>query len=119
MPVKINDKIYKLPVVDLDERGLTMAEKLMIETKFKQPAEKLFANISISSKAFKSLSEERQDEIAVERNRTFAIMVWIARNRAGENLTFEEANDVEMQHLDIVEPDADPLAKNPVEPITE
>lgn len=114
MAIKINETIYKLPSDD-GERGLTMGEQLMIEREFKRPIEKLFANLDLSPKAFKSLSEERRDAIEVEQRQTFAIMVWVARRRVGENLSFAEANDVELENLDVVEDDADPLAESPAE----
>lgn len=118
MPIKIDGKIYKTPD-DAGERGLTMGEQLMIEAKFKRPLEKLFANANISPKAFKSLSEERKDAIEVEMRQTFAIMVWVARCRAGEDVTFEEANNFETTSFEMVEDDADPLAESPAESTNE
>ena len=108
MPIKIDGKIYKTPD-DSGERGLTMGEQLMIEREFKRPLEKLFANVNISAKAFKSLSEERKEAIEVEQRQTFAIMVWIARRRAGEDVTFAQANDFETDKFEFIEDDADPL----------
>ena len=118
MAIKIDGKIYKLPT-DNGERGLTMGEQLMIEREFKRPIEKLFANADISPKAFKSLSEERKDAIEVENRQTFAIMMWVARRRAGEDVSFAEANGFEMSDLDLVEDDADPLADSLAESTTE
>lgn len=111
MAIKIDGTIYKLPSDD-GERGLTMGEQLMIEREFKRPIEKLFGNLDLSAKALKSLSEERRDAIEVQQRQTFAVMVWVARRRAGEDLSFTEANDVELENLDIVEDDADPLAES-------
>ena len=108
MPVKINDKIYNLPG-DNGERGITMGEQNLVERQFKKPIEKMFAVFNISAKARKSLSEEKQDELEVASREVFMAMVWIARRRAGENLTFDEAVDVEVELLDVVENDADPL----------
>lgn len=108
MPIQIDGKIYKTPD-DSGERGLTMGEQLMIEREFKRPLEKLFANVNISAKAFKSLSEERKEAIEVEQRQTFAIMVWIARRRAGEDVTFAQANDFETDKFEFIEDDADPL----------
>jgi hypothetical protein len=118
MPIKIDGKIYKTPD-DSGERGLTMGEQLMIEREFKRPLEKLFANVNISPKAFKSLSEERREAIEVEQRQVFAIMVWVARRRAGENVSFIEANDFETDKFEFLEDDADPLAKSPAESTTE
>lgn len=118
MAISIDGKIYKLPTDD-GERGLTMGEQLMVEREFQRPIEKLFSSVDISPKAFKSLSEERKDAIAVEQRQTFAIMVWIARLRAGESVSFAEANDVEVSTLDIVEDDADPLAESVAESTNE
>ena len=114
MAISIDGTIYKLPSDD-GERGLTMGEQLMIEREFKRPIEKLFGNLDLSAKALKSLSEERRDAIEVEQRQTFAVMVWVARRRAGEDLSFTEANDVELENLDIVEDDADPLVESPAE----
>jgi hypothetical protein len=118
MAIKIDGKFYKTPD-DSGERGLTMGEQLMIEREFKRPLEKLFANVNISPKAFKSLSDERKDAIEVEQRQTFAIMVWIARRRAGENLSFIEANDFETTSFEMVEDDADPLAESVAESTNE
>lgn len=118
MPIKIDGKIYKTPD-DSGERGLTMGEQLMIEREFKRPLEKLFANVNISPKAFKSLSEERREAIEVEQRQVFAIMVWVARRRAGENVSFIEANDFETEKFEFLEDDADPLAESPAESTTE
>jgi hypothetical protein len=108
MPVKINDKVYKLPGDD-GERGITMGEQNLIERQFKKPMEKMFSIFNMSEKARKSLSEEKQDELEVASREVFLAMVWIARRRAGENLTFDEAIDVEVEALDVIENDADPL----------
>lgn len=118
MAIQIDGKIYKTPE-DPGERGLTMGEQLMIEREFKRPLEKLFANVSISPKAFKSLSDERKDAIEVEQRQTFAILVWVARRRAGEDVSFVEANDFETSNFEIVEDDADPLAESAVESTNE
>jgi len=118
MPIKIDGKIYKTPD-DSGERGLTMGEQLMIEREFKRPLEKLFANVNISPKAFKSLSEERREAIEVEQRQVFAIMVWVARRRAGENVSFIEANDFETDKFEFLEDDADPLAESLAESTTE
>jgi hypothetical protein len=118
MAIKIDGKIYKTPD-DSGERGLTMGEQLMIEREFKRPLEKLFANVNLSPKAFKSLSDERKEAIEVEQRQTFAIMVWVARRRAGENLSFIEANDFETTSFEFVEDDADPLAESVAESTNE
>jgi hypothetical protein len=118
MAIKIDGKIYKTPD-DSGERGLTMGEQLMIEREFKRPLEKLFANVNISPKAFKSLSDERREAIEVEQRQVFAIMVWVARRRAGENVSFIEANDFETDKFEFLEDDADPLAKSEAESSTE
>jgi len=114
MPIKINDKTYKTPE-DSGERGLTMGEQLMIEREFKRPLEKLFASASLSPKAFKSLSEERQEAIEVEQRQIFAIMVWVARRRAGEDVSFIEANDFETDKFEFIQDDVDPLVQSPAE----
>jgi len=108
MPVRIDNKIYKLPGDD-GERGITMGEQNMIERQFKKPIEKMFSIFNMSAKARKSLSEEKQDELEVASREVFLAMVWIARRRAGEDLTFEQAIDVEVEAIDVVENDADPL----------
>jgi len=108
MPVRINDKIYKLPG-DTGERGITMGEQNLIERQFMKPIEKMFGIFNVSEKARKSLSEEKQDELEVASREVFLAMVWIARRRAGEDLTFEQAIDVEVEAIDVVENDADPL----------
>ena len=108
MPVRINEKIYNLPG-DSGERGITMGEQLLIERQFKKPIEKLFAVFNISDKARKSLSEEKRDELEIASREVFLAMVWIARRRAGEDLSFDDAIDVEVEALDVVENDADPL----------
>lgn len=108
MPVKIEGKIYNLPG-DAGERGITMGEQNLIERQFKKPIEKMFAIFNLSDKARKSLSEEKQDELEVASREVFLAMVWIARRRAGEDLTFEQAVDVEVEAIDVVENDADPL----------
>jgi hypothetical protein len=118
MAIQIDGKTYKLPTDD-GERGLTMGEQLMIEREFKRPIEKLFANMDISPKAFKSLSEERRDAIEVEQRQTFAIMVWVARRRAGEDVSFVQANDVELVNLELLEDDADPLVESVAESTNE
>jgi hypothetical protein len=118
MAIKIDGKIYKTPE-DSGERGLTMGEQLMIEREFKRPLEKLFANVNISAKAFKSLPDDRKDAIEVEQRQVFAILVWVARRRAGENLSFIDANDFETSNFEMVEDDADPLAKSLAESTTE
>jgi len=108
MPVKINGQIYKLPG-DSGERGITMGEQNLIERQFKKPIEKMFSIFNISEKARKSLSEEKRDELEVQSREVFLAMVWIARRRAGEDLSFEQAIDVEVESIDVVENDADPL----------
>jgi len=108
MPVKINGQIYKLPG-DSGERGITMGEQNLIERQFKKPIEKMFSIFNISEKARKSLSEEKRDELEVQSREVFLAMVWIARRRAGEDLSFEQAIDVEVEAIDVVENDADPL----------
>ena len=108
MPVRINEKIYNLPG-DSGERGITMGEQLLIERQFKKPIEKLFSVFNISDKARKSLSEEKRDELEIASREVFLAMVWIARRRAGEDLSFDDAIDVEVEALDVVENDADPL----------
>lgn len=107
MPIKINDTIYKLPG-DAGERGITMGEQILLEKQFKKPIEKLFAPVSVSEKARKSLSEEKRDELEVASREVFLAMVWIARRRAGEDVSFDEAIDVEVELLDVVD-DVDPL----------
>lgn len=107
MPVKINDTIYKLPG-DSGERGITMGEQMLLEKQFKKPIEKLFAPLNITDKARKSLSEEKRDELEIASREVFLAMIWIARRRAGENLSFDEAVDVEVELLEVVD-DADPL----------
>jgi hypothetical protein len=114
MAIKIDGKIYKTPE-DPGERGLTMGEQLMIEREFKRPLEKLFANANISPKAFKSLSDERRDSIEVEQRQIFAIMVWVARRRSGEDVSFIEANDFETDKFEFIQDDADPLVESPAE----
>jgi hypothetical protein len=111
MAIKIDGKIYKTPE-DSGERGLTMGEQLMIEREFKRPLEKLFANVNISPRAFKSLSDDRKEAIEVEQRQVFAILVWVARRRAGEDVSYVEANDFETTNFEIVEDDADPLAES-------
>ena len=118
MAIKIDGKTYKTPE-DSGERGLTMGEQLMIEREFKRPLEKLFANVNISPKAFKSLSDQRKEAIEVEQRQVFAILVWVARRRAGENLSFIEANDFETNNFEIVEDDADPLVESQAESTNE
>jgi hypothetical protein len=108
MPVRIEGKIYNLPG-DSGERGITMGEQHLLERQFKKPIEKLFTVFNISDKARKSLPEAKLDELEVASREVFLAMVWIARRRAGENLTFEEAIDVEVEAMDVVENDADPL----------
>lgn len=108
MPIKLNGEIYKLPGDD-GERGLTMGEQNKIERQFKKPIEKMFDIFNLSEKARKSLSDEKRDELEVQSREVFLAMVWIARLRKGENLTFEEAIDVEVELLEVVENDADPL----------
>jgi len=46
-------------------------------------------------------------------------MVWVARRRAGENVSFIEANDFETDKFEFLEDDADPLAESPAESTTE
>jgi hypothetical protein len=108
MPIRIDEKIYNLPG-DNGERGITMGEQNLIERQFKKPIEKMFSVLNISTKARKSLSEEKQDELEVASREVFLAMVWIARRRAGEDLTFDQAIDVEVELIDVVENDADPL----------
>ena len=118
MPVKINGQIYKLPG-DSGERGITMGEQNLLERHFKKPVEKIFSIYNISEKARKSLSEEKRDELEVASREVFLAMVWIARRRAGEDLTFEQAIDVEVEALDVVENDADPLEDQAEQSTTE
>lgn len=108
MPIIISGKTYKLPG-DSGERNLTMGEQLIIEREFKRPIEKMFAALNVSAKARKSLSEAKQDELEIASREVFLIMVWIARRRAGENLTFDEATNVAIDDIEVVENDADPL----------
>jgi hypothetical protein len=118
MAIKIDGTIYRLPS-DSGERGLTMGEHLMVEREFKRPLEKLFTSANISQKAYKSLSDERKDAIEVEQRQIFAIMVWVARRRAGEDVSFIQANDFETDKFELVEVDADPLAESVAEFTTE
>lgn len=118
MAIQIDGKIYKTPQ-DPGERSLTMGEQLMIEREFKRPLEKLTANANISQKALKSLSDERREAIEVEQRQLFCIMVWVARRRAGEDVSFIEANDFETDKFEFLEADADPLAQSEAESTTE
>jgi hypothetical protein len=120
MPIKINDTTYSLPSDD-GQRSITLHEQLMIEKQFKKPMEKLFRFTSISDKAFKSLSEEKQDEVEIERRLALFVMVWVARLRAGEKLTFDEATDFELNALNFEDDpgDADPLVEEVVKPTKE
>lgn len=118
MPVKIDGKIYNLPG-DSGERSITMGEQNLLEKQFKKPIEKMFAVFNISDKARKSLSEEKKDELEVASREVFLAMVWIARRRAGEILTFEQAVDVEVELLEVVENDADPLEDQAEQSTTE
>jgi hypothetical protein len=120
MPVKINGTTYLLPSDD-GQRSITLHEQLMIEKEFKRPMEKLFRFTSISDKALKSMNEEKQDEVEIERRLALFVMVWIARLRAGEKLTFDQATDFELNALDMSDDssDADPLAPEVTKPTKE
>lgn len=108
MPIIIHGKTYNLPG-DAGERNITMGEQNLIERQFKKPFEKIVAPLNVSEKAKKSLSETKQDELEVAGREVFLIMVWIARRRAGEDLTFDEAANVSIDEIEIVENDVDPL----------
>lgn len=110
MPVIIEGKTYKLPGDD-GERGITMGEQLLIEKQFKKPIEKMFAVFNMSEKARKSLKGDKLDELEVQSREVFLAMVWIARRRAGEDLSFEQAIDVPIDAIEVVENDADPLGE--------
>jgi hypothetical protein len=120
MPIKINGTTYSLPSDD-GERSITLHEQLLIEKEFKKPMEKLFRFTSISDRTLKSMSEEKQDEVEIERRLALFVMVWIARLRAGEKLTFDQATDFELNSLDMSEDssDADPLVPAEVQPSKE
>ena len=107
MPFIINGKTYP-SINDANVKGLTMAEQMMIEREFKKPLEKIFAGLDISDKAFKSLSEDKQNEIILNQRTATFIAIWVARVRSGEKLSFMEAIDVELDGIEIVD-DADPL----------
>jgi hypothetical protein len=120
MPIKINGTNYPLPSDD-GQRSITLHEQLMIEKEFKKPMEKLFRFTSISDRTMKSMSEEKQDEVEIERRLALFVMVWIARLRAGEKLTFDEATDFELNALDMSDDsgDADPLVSEEAKPTKE
>jgi hypothetical protein len=102
MAIVINGTTYFMPTDD-GQRGITAKEQMLIEREFKRPLEKLFGASSLSEKALKGLSEEKKDAIEVEKRLAFLVMVWVARLRAGENLSFEEATDVELEKITPVE----------------
>lgn len=106
MPFIIDGKTYA-SIDDSNAKGLTMAEQMMIEAEFKQPIEKLFEGLDLSAKAVKSLSEAKQDELAVRQRQAMFISIWISRRRAGEKLSFAEAIDIELDKFQIVD-DTDP-----------
>lgn len=116
MPISINGTTYFMPSDD-GQRGITAKEQMLIEREFQRPLEKLFGASSVSEKALKGLSEEKKDAIEVEKRLAFLVMVWISRLRAGENLTFEEATDVELEKIVPVEEKAVaiPLESTPSE----
>lgn len=120
MPIKINGINYQLPSDD-GQRSITLHEQLMIEKQFKRPMEKLFRFTSISDRALKSMSEEKQDEVEIERRVALFVMVWIARLRAGEKLTFDEATDFELNQMDMSDDssDVDPLVPEETKPTKE
>jgi len=120
MPIKINGVVYPLPSDD-GQRSITLHEQLLIEKEFKRPMEKLFRFSSISDRALKAMSEDKQDEVETEKRLALFVMVWIARLRAGEKLSFTEATDVELSELDMSDDDgdADPLASGEVTPTSE
>ena len=98
MPVIINGKTYPL-LTEKGQRGLTAGEQRLIEVEFRKPFEKLFASTDLTDKQYKSLPEEKRDMVDVEKRLAFLVTVWIARRRAGEKLSFDEAVDVELEHL--------------------
>jgi hypothetical protein len=102
MPISINGKTYALPTDD-GQKSITAREQMLIEREFKRPMEKLFAGSSIPEKALRAMSDEKRDAIEVEKRLAFLLMIWISRLRAGENLTFEEATDIELDKLLTVE----------------
>lgn len=110
MPVIIEGKTYKLPG-DEGERSITMGEQLLIEKQFKKPIEKMFAVFNLSDKARKSLKGDKLDELEIQSREVFLAMIWIARRRAGEDVSFDEAIDVEIDAIEVVENDADPLGE--------
>jgi len=111
MPISINGKIYALPT-DESQRGITAREQMLIEREFKRPMEKLFGGTTVPEKALRGLSDEKKDAIEVEKRLAFLVMIWIARLRAGEDLSFEEATDVELDKLTPVE---EKVATDPLE----
>ena len=98
MPIKIGDKVYPL-LNEAGQRNLTAREQMLIEREFKKPIEKLLGSASVSEKALKSMTEEQRDALEVEKRVAFYVMIWIARLRAGENLSFNEATDVEFEQI--------------------
>ena len=113
MAVKLNGKTYFLPGEN-GQRTLTLAEQRKIERAFRKPIEKILSVIELTEKQIKSMPEEKQDEIEVQRREVAQIMIWVARLRAGEDLTFDEATDVEISELgedDTPESEANPTTK--------
>ena len=102
MPIKLNDKIYPMPGDD-GQRSITLDEQRLIEREFRRPLEKIMAVSNITEKQFKSLSEEKQDEVEVQRREVALILIWVARMRAGEKLSFSEAVDIEVSELEQIE----------------
>jgi hypothetical protein len=102
MPFKIADKVYPLPG-EAGTRSITLEEQRLIEREFRRPLEKVMAVTNMTEKQFKSLPEDKQDEMEVQRREVALIMLWIARMRAGENLSFSEACDVEADQLSEVQ----------------
>lgn len=107
MPFIIDGKKYA-SIDDAGQKGLTMREQLLIETEFQQPLETLFEGLNLSEKALKSLPAKKRDAIALNQRRSIFISVWISRLRAGEDLSFDEAIDIELDKFQVVD-DADPL----------
>ena len=111
MPININGKIYALPT-DQGQKSITAREQMLIEREFKRPMEKLFSGSAIPEKALRAMSDEKRDAIEVEKRVAFLLMIWISRLRAGENLSFEEATDIELDKLIAVE---EPEKSDPLE----
>jgi hypothetical protein len=102
MPVKIKEKIYYLPGEE-GQRSLTLAEQRRIEREFRRPLEKILASASVTDKQLKSMPESKRDEIEVDRREIGLIMIWVSRLRAGEDLTFDEATDIEIENLEDID----------------